>query len=83
MDGRFYVKDAGKGTLLGGAAVGDVLNVGHVYEVREIMGTLQLVDLGVSAIVGDDADKGSVDKLLALSHGRHCITPAEQSASQR
>jgi hypothetical protein len=78
MDGRFYVKDAGNGALLVGAAVGDVLNRGHVYEIREVMGTLQLVDLGLSTIVGDDADRGGVDRLLALSNGRHCIVSSEQ-----
>ena len=80
MDGRFYVKDAGGNTsLLVGAAVGDLLNTGHVYEIRDLGGIIQLVDLGTSDILGDDADIGSVDKLLALSGGRHCITQVEQS----
>jgi hypothetical protein len=45
------------------------------------MGVTQLKDVGTSAIVGDDADIGSVDRLLAIGGGRHCVidnrTPEE------
>jgi hypothetical protein len=73
MDGRFYVKENGDKPLLVGVAIGDLLKVGHVYQIDECLGVIQLKDLGESAIVGDDADNASVDKLLANGGGRHCV----------
>ncbi len=73
MEGRFYVKESGKSPLLIGVSVGELLNVGHVYEITKCMGVIQLKDLGKSAILGDNADIGSVDRLLAIGGGRHCI----------
>lgn len=78
MEGRFYVKENGEKPLLVGVSLGNLLKVGHVYEITECMGVTQLKDLGKSAIVGDNADIGSVDRLLAIGGGRHCVIDDRQ-----
>ena len=78
MHGRFYVKENGEKPLLIGVAIGDLLKVGHVYQINECMGVIQLHDLGKSLIVDNESDSGSVDMLLAWGGGRHCIVDGEE-----
>ncbi|WP_415913396.1 hypothetical protein [Neptuniibacter sp. QD37_11] len=74
MIGRVYAKDAGNGrVILIGAAVPGKLQAGQVYELSECLGQKTFEPIGESQITGDEADRGSVDRLLALSHGRHCM----------
>ena len=73
MNGRFYVKENGSKPLIVGVAIGQLLNVGNVYQIENYDGLIVLRDLGQSQIVGDKADSGSVDMLLALGEGRHCM----------
>ena len=73
MNGRFYVKENGSKPIIIGIAIGHLLKVGHVYQVENLDGLITIRDIGESSIVGDPSDSGSVDKLLALGGGRHCI----------
>jgi hypothetical protein len=77
--GRFYAKE-NKDTnhILIGASVSDLIKPGHVYEIVALPlgGGFQVNDLGKSVIT-DDISKMSMDRMLALSHGKHCMVASD------
>lgn len=78
---RFFAKKSRPDNhILVGASIGDFIKEGHVYEIVELpWGGFNINDLGKSVIADDDINAGSVDKLLALSNGRHCITDKDNT----
>ncbi|EGR5926591.1 hypothetical protein [Vibrio parahaemolyticus] len=75
--GRFYVAQSspnGMSIIVGAPMYQGVFESGEVIEISHSLGSTTAESIGVSAIYGDDADNGSVDKLLACSIGKHCIT---------
>jgi len=79
MVGRVFVKENLKDNhLLIGASVGTILKPGKVYDIRETPhGTIELIEIGSSLVNGEDCNRGSIDKLLATSEGRHCLVAGE------
>ncbi|MEA5357273.1 hypothetical protein VB319_25430 [Vibrio parahaemolyticus] len=75
MVGRFYVKEACKQLIFIGCIKSDFAEIGDVYEIRLEHGQVSVVNLGKSVLYGKDEvnPKYSIDRLLALSQGFHCI----------
>jgi len=77
--GRVFAKDAGNGNvILIGASLNCFFEVGRVYEISDLMGQTFITDLGVSQSQGEPENDGGIDKLLALSQGRHCLIKDNQ-----